>query len=69
MLHFLMMKEKKLRLTKKEEPQNLSNKKYQTVLANGSTIASVNAIMNVTSATNINTVISSINIWVLYNFK
>ena len=26
------------------DAQNLSNKKYQTVLANGSTIASVNAI-------------------------
>ena len=40
------------------EAQNLSNKKYQTEFARGSTIASVKAIYNGTSATNINTVIA-----------
>ncbi len=40
------------------EAQNLSSKKYQTELANGSTIASVRAIIKDTSATNIRTVIA-----------
>ena len=40
------------------EAQNLSSKKYQTEFASGSTIASVKAITNDTSATNINTVIA-----------
>ena len=40
------------------EAQNLSNIKYQTVLARGSTIASVSAIMKLTSATNIKTVMA-----------
>lgn len=40
------------------EAQNLSNKKYQTEFASGSTIASVRAVANETSATNINTVIA-----------
>ena len=35
------------------EAQNLSNKKYQTELAIGSTIASVNAIKKETSAINL----------------
>ena len=42
------------------EAQNLSNKKYHTALANGSTIASVNAILKDTSAINIRTVIAII---------
>ncbi len=42
------------------EAQNLSNKKYHTALANGSTIASVNAIIKDTSAINIRTVIAII---------
>ena len=42
------------------EAQNLSRKKYQTVLASGSTIASVKAIAKETSATNIKTVIAII---------
>ena len=44
-----------------EEPldaQNLSSKKYHTAFARGSTIASVKAIMNATSAISINTVIA-----------
>mgnify|MGYP007000083752 CR=1 len=40
------------------EAQNLSNKKYQTVFAKGSTIASVKATANETSATSIKTVIA-----------
>ena len=40
------------------EAQNLSSKKYQTEFARGSTIASVRATANETSATNINTVIA-----------
>ena len=40
------------------EAQNLSNKKYQTVLASGSTIASVKAIEKETSAISIKTVIA-----------
>ena len=40
------------------EAQNLSNKKYHTALANGSTIASVNAIIKDTSANSIKTVIA-----------
>ena len=40
------------------EAQNLSNKKYQTEFASGSTIASVKAIMKDISATNIKTVIA-----------
>ena len=40
------------------DAQNLSNKKYQTEFAIGSTIASVNAIIKETSATNIKTVIA-----------
>ena len=42
------------------EAQNLSSKKYQTEFASGSTIASVKATANETSATNINTVIAII---------
>ena len=42
------------------EAQNLSSKKYQTEFARGSTIASVRAITNETSATNISTVIAII---------
>ena len=40
------------------DAQNLSNKKYQTALASGSTIASVNATIKDTSAINIKTVIA-----------
>ena len=40
------------------EAQNLSSIKYQTVLARGSTIASVSAIMKLTLATNIKTVMA-----------
>ena len=40
------------------EAQNLSSKKYQTEFASGSTIASVSATANETSATNISTVIA-----------
>ena len=40
------------------EAQNLSSKKYQTEFARGSTIASVRATANETSATNISTVIA-----------
>ena len=40
------------------DAQNLSSKKYQTEFAKGSTIASVKAIINETSATSINTVIA-----------
>ena len=40
------------------EAQNLSSKKYQTEFASGSTIASVRATANETSATNIKTVIA-----------
>ena len=40
------------------DAQNLSSTKYQTVLANGSTMASVSAIAKETSATNIKTVIA-----------
>ena len=42
------------------EAQNLSSKKYQTEFARGSTIASVRATANETSATNISTVIAII---------
>ena len=40
------------------EAQNLSNIKYQTELASGATIASVNAIIKDTSANSIKTVIA-----------
>ena len=40
------------------DAQNLSNRKYQTVFANGSTIASVKAIIKETSATSIKTLIA-----------
>ena len=40
------------------EVQNLSSIKYQTALAKGSTIASVNAIIKETFAINISTVIA-----------
>ena len=48
------------------EAQNLSNKKYHTALANGSTIASVNAILKDTSAINIRTVIAIIKWPIVY---
>ena len=40
------------------DAQNLSNKKYQTAFAKGSTIASVRAIIKETSAINIKTVMA-----------
>ena len=46
-------------LTKLENNnKNLSSKKYQTALANGSTIASVNATVKETSAMDIKTIIA-----------